>query len=56
MFTHIFALEDHLEVMEETHNESGASQEMETVQVIYPETESRQEVEADEPSLVKVSV
>lgn len=56
MFTHIFALEEHLEVMEETHNESGASQEVETTQVIYPESKSQHEVAAEEPSLVKVSV
>lgn len=55
MFTHIFALEEHLEMMEETHNESGASQEVDSVQMIY-DIEPRQEVEAEEPSLVKVSV
>ncbi|SDF26260.1 glutamyl-tRNA reductase [Fontibacillus panacisegetis] len=57
MFTHIFALEEQLEVMAEGHNESGASQEMYAIQDIPPETEPSQEQEVQSKiPLVQVSV
>ncbi|MNN99651.1 hypothetical protein D3C81_2193530 [compost metagenome] len=58
MFTHIFALEEQLELMAESHNESGASQEVHTIQdVLLPTIEPSQEQETQsENPLVQVSV
>ncbi|MNI86892.1 hypothetical protein D3C73_1440290 [compost metagenome] len=60
MFAHIFALEEQLEVMAEGHNESGASQEVQTTvqeDILLPEIETSQEQEIHSKiPLVQVTV
>ncbi|MNC61658.1 Glutamyl-tRNA reductase [compost metagenome] len=58
MFTHIFALEEQLEIMTESHNESGASQELQPIQEVLIPTiaPSQEEEEQSKIPLVQVSV